>query len=226
MITPDPTMGLGPSEIQDIHVAVAGLNPRLEVVFLEVNSTNGNIWRFGEKPDSWRAVFKREKGSTTGDVFFEPAWVETGRPFHLIVRYEDGSTVETDFRGGKADHKLRVTSVALSARWLGQDRQDRTGTGPSVGADGYQDVRIQLSHLATKLNLLALRINGPGGAELGIGAESQAAADCRSGSRSQRPFASRPLLSADGRHVGTAAQADRTVPGRPGRYDHRHSRPV
>ena len=62
-----------------------------------------------------------------------------------------------------ADPKLRVTSVALAARWIGQDRQDRTGTGPSVGADGFQDVHIHLSRLATKLTLNGIRIAGPGG---------------------------------------------------------------
>ena len=159
-----PNGGLGPSDIQDIHIALAGLDPRLEVVFVEVSSTNGNVWRFAEKPDSCCAVFKRQKAARTGDVYFEPAWVETGRPFHVLVRYDDGSTVETDLRGGKADHKLRVTTVALAARWIGQDRQDRTGTGPSVGADGSQDVRIDLSRLSTKLNLLGLRITAPGGA--------------------------------------------------------------
>ena len=159
-----PNETLAPSDIQDIHIALSGLDPSRTVVFVEVKSTNGNFWRFEEKASAWRALFKREKGSRTGDVFFEPAWVETGRPYHVFVRYEDGSTAETDLHGGKADHKLRVASVALAARWIGQDRQDRTGSGPSVGADGFQDVRIHLTRLATRLNLIAIRVVGTNGA--------------------------------------------------------------
>ena len=158
-----PHERLASSDIQDIHVAIGGLDPRREVVFLEVRSTNGNFWRFAENPGGWRAELKRTKGARTGDAYFEPAGVETGRPFHLLVRYDDGSTAEADFLGKTADPKLRVTGVALAARWIGQDRQDRTGTGPSVGADGFQDVHIHLSRLATKLTLHGIRIAGPGG---------------------------------------------------------------
>ena len=39
-----------------------------------------------------RRNFKRVKGSRTGDAYIEPAWDETGRPFHVLVRYDDGST--------------------------------------------------------------------------------------------------------------------------------------
>ena len=38
-----------------------------------------------------------------------------------------------------------------------------TGAGPSVGADGFQDARIHLSRLATKLNLKSIRIEGQKG---------------------------------------------------------------
>ena len=159
-----PHERLAPSDIQDIHIAIAGLDPRREVVFVEVRSTNGNFWRFAEKPEGYRAEFKRAKGARTGDVFFEPAAVETGRPFHVLVRYEDGSTDEADLPGGKADDKLRVKAVAFAARWIGQERQDRTGAGPSVGGDGFQDVRIHVSRLSTKLTLKGIRVVGAGGA--------------------------------------------------------------
>ena len=79
-------------------------------------------------------------------------------------------TEQTDFQGRTADNKLRVAAVALKARWAGQDRQDRTGAGPSVGPDGFQDARIQVGGLSTKLTLIAIRISGPGGLELETGA--------------------------------------------------------
>ena len=63
-----------------------------------------------------------------------------------------------------------MPSVTLTARWIGQERVDRTGTGASVGADGFQDVRIHLSRLSTKMTLKAIRIEAPGGSswEYGI----------------------------------------------------------
>ena len=57
-----PNDKLGPSEIQDIHIAIAGLDPARDVVFLEVSSSNG-VWRFAEKPAGWRAHLKREKAA-------------------------------------------------------------------------------------------------------------------------------------------------------------------
>ena len=163
-----PSDKLGPSDIQDIHIAIAGLDPRREVVFLEVSSTNGTSGGLRRSPPAGVPI-EACKRRATGDVFIEPARVETGQPFHVLVRYDDGSTAETDLRGGKADHKLRVTAVALAARWIGQDRQDRTGAGPSVGADGFQDVRIHLSRLVDQIDAERHSHQRARRPELGIG---------------------------------------------------------
>src|SRR5262245_39746033 len=48
-------------------------------------------------------------------------------------------------RSRKTGPDRRLPAGALQARWLGQDRQDRTGPGPAVGPDGLQDARIRLS---------------------------------------------------------------------------------
>ncbi len=187
-------------------------------------ATSGGL---AKSPAAWRAEFKRSKGARTGDVFFEPAWVETGRPFHVLVRYDDGSTAETDFRGQTADHKLRVAAVALAARWIGQDRQDRTGAGPSVGPDGFQDARIHLSGLSTKLTSIAIRISGPGGPELG---DRERTPSCSRRAELIRdpkdPSQARPFLSADPRPSRTAAQAHGGLRERSARLDHGHRRPV
>ncbi len=58
--------------------------------------------------------------------------------------------------GGQAVHKPPL-------RWIGQDRQDFTGVGPSVGPDGLQDAHIHLSGLDEKRPIKAIRIEGPGG---------------------------------------------------------------
>ncbi len=67
-----PASAPGASDIQDIHLAIAGLDPAREVVFAEVRSESGYFWRFEEKPSVWRAEFKRVKGARTADVFIEP----------------------------------------------------------------------------------------------------------------------------------------------------------
>ena len=43
-----PTERPGASDIQDIHIALSGLDPAKKVAFLEVRTTNGNYWQFGE----------------------------------------------------------------------------------------------------------------------------------------------------------------------------------
>jgi hypothetical protein len=154
---------LKPSDIQDIHLELGGLDPNREVVYVEVSAPGGDHWRYETRPDGWRAELKRAKGSRTADVFFEPSGIETGRMFHVVVRYDDGSQVEADLQGRKADPKLIVSNISVSARWIGQERRDYTGPGPSVGADGLEDARIHLSRLSTKLNLKAIRIEGPAG---------------------------------------------------------------
>ena len=50
----------------------------------------------------------------------------------------------------------------FAARWIGQDGQDWTGLGPSVGPDGLQDVHIALSKLEPGVAVKAVRIEGAG----------------------------------------------------------------
>ncbi len=52
----------------------------------------------------------------------------------------------------------------FTARWVGQDGQDWTGSGPSVGPDGLQDVHIHLSDLPAGTVLKATRVETPAGA--------------------------------------------------------------
>jgi hypothetical protein len=52
----------------------------------------------------------------------------------------------------------------LAARWIGQDGQDWTGSGPAVGPDGLQDIHVHLSGLAAGVAIKAIRIEGPAGA--------------------------------------------------------------
>jgi hypothetical protein len=158
-----PNNQFKPSEVQDIRIGLAGLDPRREVVFVEVNGYGGDQWQFSPKSPSWTDGFRRSKAGRTAELFLEPYRVETGRGFQIVVRYDDGSTVEVWAKGGKADPNLRMPNAALAARWIGQDRQDWVGSGPSVGPDGLQDVRIHLSKISAKAVIKALRIEGPAG---------------------------------------------------------------
>ncbi len=158
-----------PSEVQDIHIALSGLDPRHEVVFVEVNGHGGNRWQYGARPSSWRAELRRQRGSRTADLFIEPGGVETGRSFQVIVRYDDGSTEEAYMMGRTADPGLRMPGFALAAQWVGQNRQDWTGPGPCVGPDGLQDARIHFSKVSAKSAIKAVRIECPSGSRWEFG---------------------------------------------------------
>ena len=57
---------------------------------------------------------------------------------------------------------LRMPGAVLQARWMGQEKQDRVGSGPSVGPDGVADVRIRLAAVSTRVPVKAMRVEGPG----------------------------------------------------------------
>jgi hypothetical protein len=158
-----PGNQLRPSDTQDVHLELRGLDPGREVAFVHVAGKGTDEWEYISRSGAWRAELKREKGAATADLFIEPIHVETGRPFHILVRYDDGSTVEADMSGRTADPYLRMPGAALAARWLGQDGQDWAGRGPSVGPDGLQDVRIHLTGISAKVTVKSICIEGPAG---------------------------------------------------------------
>ncbi len=158
-----PNNRMEPSEVQDIHLLLGGLDPRREIVFVDVLPQGGEQWQYNAQSFSWKAELKRQKGSTSADLYIEPSRVETGRVFHVTVRYDDGSSEEADLRSRKTDPNLRMPNAALQAQWVGQDRHDAAGRGPSVGPDGFQDARIRLARLGVKVPIKAIRIDGSGG---------------------------------------------------------------
>jgi hypothetical protein len=170
-----PNNRANPSDVQDIHLELGNLDPAREVVFIDVTA-QGNQWHYNKQSFAWKAELKRTKGSPTADLFFEPARAENGRPFHILVKYDDDRAVEADFRSRKASASLRMPGAAVAALWIGQDGQDWTGAGPSVGPDGIQDVRLELTGLSTKVPLKWLRIDAPGGAHWEFGTNPQLAA--------------------------------------------------
>jgi hypothetical protein len=158
-----------PSEIQDIHLVLTGLPADREIKEVIVAGAGGNEWQVNGPSQFYRAALRRDPGSRTADLYLEPVRIENGRMFELKLTYDDGRTFETRFLGKKADPKLRMPDVALTAKWIGQERQDWAAAGPNVGPDGFQDARIALAKLSPKNEVRAALLEGPGGARWEFG---------------------------------------------------------
>ncbi|MBX6316743.1 MAG: hypothetical protein IRY99_28095, partial [Isosphaeraceae bacterium] len=160
LVGPSPTPG--PSEIQDIHLALAGLPADRVITSARVQGLGGGDWRYpGGSPAA--AALVRQGGATSADLYIEPYQVETGRPFYVDLTFDDGTTADLWIAGGAADPNLRMPDAQLQLAWLGQDGHDLVGNGPAVGPDGVQDVHLVLSHLSTGLGVPAVSIHGPDG---------------------------------------------------------------
>ena len=195
-------LGGGPSPeergngVQDVHIALAGLPARREVVHAMLRGHGADEWEFNGRYTPWTATLRRPPGSTSADLFIEPTRVETGRSFTLLLRYDDGTTAELHFQGGTADPNLRMPAAALQARWVGQDRQDWTGPGIAVGPDGLQDVRLELTNLSPKVEVRSITLDGPAGAAWQFGTNPEGHANAELIRRTGRPLAGRLLLPA------------------------------
>src|SRR5271157_5389110 len=91
-----------PSEIQDMHLVLSGLDPQHEITFVDVTTAQeGDQWQYNAQSFAWKAELKRPKGSRSADLFLEPGHVETPRNYHILFRYNNGTTYEFDVRGRK-----------------------------------------------------------------------------------------------------------------------------
>jgi hypothetical protein len=163
------TDSIKPNGYQDIHIALAGLPPKLEIVYARILGFGSGEWQFRGVQNHHGAVIHRKPGATTADVFFEPYKVETGREFTVALKFDDGSEVNVDVKGGKADPDLRMPDAAMTARWVGQERTDHTGPGPGVGPDGLQDVRLALGKLTPGKKVTSVRVEDPASARWAFG---------------------------------------------------------
>jgi hypothetical protein len=82
--------GVGPSEVQDIHIALAGLPPKAKITFAKINPLGGGDWVYQGAPGPWAAQIVREAGSRRADLYLEPHQAETGRAFQVLLQFEDG----------------------------------------------------------------------------------------------------------------------------------------
>ncbi|WP_165068489.1 right-handed parallel beta-helix repeat-containing protein [Paludisphaera rhizosphaerae] len=155
-----------PSDVQDVHIAIAGLDPRREVKLIDVLSTERkhNQWQYNAiEPFAWKAAFVREQGSPRGDLYIEPGDYTGPRKYDLTIRYDDGREHKLSLMGKQVDSTLRTAAAAMKAAWVGQDGRDAVGPGPGVGPDGLADACIRLSGLSKKVDVRAVRIDGPSG---------------------------------------------------------------
>ena len=155
-----------PSDVQDVHIALEGLDPKREIVYVDILAAGGEHaqWEYNVNSFSWKIALERKKGSTTADLYIEPARWEGARDYNTTIRYDDGTEHKLVLRGQKVDSGLRTAAAALKAAWRGQDGYDAVGPGPEVGPDGLQDVRLRLSGVSEKIPIKAIRIDGPAGA--------------------------------------------------------------
>src|SRR4051794_37203625 len=86
-----PTTIPGPSGVQDIHISLTGIPANRLISFAEFQGLGGGDWQYQGSYGPWAALALKQPGATTGDLFIEPYQVETGRPFSVVLRYDDGS---------------------------------------------------------------------------------------------------------------------------------------
>src|SRR5262249_41108222 len=122
-----PSSVLGGDGVQDVHIAITGLPANRTITFADVQGLGGDDWQFAGPWGPWKAALVRGAGSTSADLYIQPSRKETGRPFSIALKYDDGSTAGFWMNGGPADPALRMPQAALQVTWAGQDGHDLVG---------------------------------------------------------------------------------------------------
>jgi hypothetical protein len=154
----------GPSknDYQDIHLAIKGLPASREVTEIAIHPAGGGEWKMSNK-DRFTVLMVRAARSTSADLYIEPYMREVGRQFEVKIKLDNGKEGSAYFPGGKADPNLRVAGSGMEVKWFGQDGVDRTGPGPNVGPEGFEDVHLGLSRLTPKFEIKSVEVTAPGG---------------------------------------------------------------
>ena len=152
------TVARSPNDYQDVVIHLSGLKTTVSEIY--VQRYGGGAWDY--KPSSsTNAFFQASSGHPEqGDLYLEPYfndptnyWYELMRVFYVDGSKEDYTTLHS---GTPVDANLRVPGRMLSAQWLGQDRNDWTGNGPSVGPDGIQDFHLKVSNISAGATVSSL----------------------------------------------------------------------
>ena len=165
-----PNNGLEPSEVQDMHVVLGGLDPEHEISYVDVKTEQGDEWEYNVQSFSWKAELKRTRGLALPTSSSSP-----GMWKHLaIIISKSGTTTE---RPGRPSSAAARSAAACGCRarpsrpggWVRKSRI-MSSAGPSPGPDGIADVRIRLSAVSTRIPVRAMRVEGPGGLKWESGA--------------------------------------------------------
>ena len=169
------TVARSPNDYQDVVIHLSGLKTTVSEIY--VQRYGGDIWDYTPSSSS-NAFFQTDSSDQSqGELYLEP--YHTDVPvFELIrVTYQDGTSEDSTLSNtGPVDANLRDPGRGLSAQWLGQDGNDWTGNGPSVGPDGIQDFHLKVSNISTggTVSSLVLTANpGPSAQSWQIGTNPQ-----------------------------------------------------
>jgi hypothetical protein len=156
---------LQPNDIQDLHLRLEGLPAAEEIAGARFRRDGGGEWSFGNQGGrfTWRAQLLRQPGAATADVFLEPSHHEASFRLDIDLFYRSGKTDHCSLKCGRSNPHLFMPAATLAASWVGQEGHDWTGPGPAVGPDGFEDARINLSGLSTRLEIKSLTVVSPGG---------------------------------------------------------------
>ena len=125
-----PRQVAAPDGFQDVHIALAGLPTTSAIVGIELRGVGGGLWQTPAGAGAAAAVLVRAPGSTTGDLYFQPTQVETGRSFTLTIRLADGSTRALLIRGGAANPKLADPAPARASALVAASAATATSSSP------------------------------------------------------------------------------------------------
>jgi hypothetical protein len=112
---------VGPSSVpapdgsQDTHIKLSGLFTNRTVTAVDVEALGGGQWLYNGPYGPWAAAFVRSPGATTADIYIQPSQVETGRPYSVVITYDDGSKAGAWVTGGKANPTLHMPAITPSA---------------------------------------------------------------------------------------------------------------
>ena len=152
------TNAIKPNGVQDIHVTISGLPPRLAITNVQVKGHGADEWR-ANALNQYGVFVDRKPGAATADIYFEPLRVETGRGFAVTATFADGSEAEAFFDGGRANPNLRMPGEGIIAKWVGQEKADLSPLATGVGPDGLIDARINLTKLSHKDKIKSIDID-------------------------------------------------------------------
>jgi hypothetical protein len=99
---------LSPDGFQDVRIGLGGVVFDLAIAEVTISGLGGGVWSSRAGSGNWRAAVLRAPGATGAEVAIQAYQRETGRPFRVEVRYEDGSTSATWVAGGPAFSNVRV----------------------------------------------------------------------------------------------------------------------